>query len=340
MKPLLIRLGMALARPYYAGVGSILALHRVVPEGQRSKLSENSALEITPEGLDAAIRYLKARGYFFPTMDELPGLLASGRKRNKFICFTFDDGYKDTAVHAYPVLKRHQVPFSVNITTSYADQRGLLWWYVLEQLFERGAHLRAVLRSGPREFRLTGLAEKESAYAAIALETRSMDQARRDEFIGGLATQAGLDAHEVSNRYLMDWAQIEQLAQDRLVTIGAHSMNHFTLNKLDEASVRAEIMDSRRLIESRLRRPVQHFAYPFGGVNAVGPREFQIARSCGFTTMVTTRCANLFPAHAAHLHCLPRLTLSGNYPAVARMARLESGWVPAVSFRGKRVITT
>jgi peptidoglycan/xylan/chitin deacetylase (PgdA/CDA1 family) len=46
---------------------------------------------------------------------------------------TFDDGYRDNAAFAYPVLKRHAAPFTVYVTTGFADATAPLWWLDLEE---------------------------------------------------------------------------------------------------------------------------------------------------------------------------------------------------------------
>ena len=98
------------------------------------------------------------------------------------------------------------------------------------------------------------------------------------------------------------------------------------------------MIDARAELEAKLDRPVPHLAYPFGGANAVGRREFDIARAADFTTATTTRCGNLFHEHAWNLQALPRLGLSGNYPPLLRLRKLESGLVPAKENEWKRVV--
>ena len=62
LKSLLIRAAMRAAKPVYGGIGSIHVLHRIVPESGRSHAGlDNSALEITPDDLDAMLRWMKAR---------------------------------------------------------------------------------------------------------------------------------------------------------------------------------------------------------------------------------------------------------------------------------------
>ena len=62
----------------------------------------------------------------------------------------------------------------------------------------------------------------------------------------------------------MSWDELRELAQDPLVTIGAHTKSHFALAKLPEADTRAEIADSVARIERELGRPCRHFSYPYG----------------------------------------------------------------------------
>jgi len=46
--------------------------------------------------------------------------------------------------------------------------------------------------------------------------------------------------------------------------VGSHSLNHLDLTKLDPDKQRAEIVESRQLLEQELGIPILTFAYPFG----------------------------------------------------------------------------
>ena len=111
----------------------------------------------------------------------------------------------------------------------------------------------------------------------------------------------------------MGWDELATLAADPLVTIGAHTVNHPILTKLDDKAVRAELGSSRDVIEAALGVRPAHLAYPVGDRTAAGPREFQIAADLGFKTAVTTRPGVVFREHAEHLTALPRISLNGNF---------------------------
>jgi len=87
----------------------------------------------------------------------------------------------------------------------------------------------------------------------------------------------------------------------------------------------AEVETARRELAAQLGREVRHFAYPFGGANAVDEREFALVRQFGFATMLTTRAGNLTRDHTAQSDRLPRLTISGNYPVLKVLRMAESG---------------
>jgi peptidoglycan/xylan/chitin deacetylase (PgdA/CDA1 family) len=50
--------------------------------------------------------------------------------------------------------------------------------------------------------------------------------------------------------------------------IGSHSLTHVNLTTLDDARLRAEIVDSRKRLAALLGIPILSFAYPFGDVSA------------------------------------------------------------------------
>src|SRR3954468_17190165 len=120
-----------LARPFGRGIGAILAFHRVRPP-RSDAFQPNRHLEITPEFLAAALRKLKAGGIEIISIDEAHRRLVDRDFRRRFAVLTFDDGYRDNFTHAWPILNRSRVPFTLYAASAFADGEGLLWWAALE----------------------------------------------------------------------------------------------------------------------------------------------------------------------------------------------------------------
>jgi len=124
----------------------------------------------------------------------------------------------------------------------------------------------------------------------------------------------------------MDWDELSQMAADPLCTIGAHTVNHPMLKKIsDDASVRAEMEQSRAVLDAALGTRPEHIAYPVGDPTSAGPREFRIAAELGFKTGVTTRPGVLFKVHRDHLLALPRISVNGEFQQQRYLKVLMSG---------------
>ena len=59
---------------------------------------------------------------------------------------------------------------------------------------------------------------------------------------------------------------LEQLCElaERGVEIGAHSIGHVDLTQLSDLELEQELSGCKAVLEEHARRPVEHFAYPFG----------------------------------------------------------------------------
>jgi peptidoglycan/xylan/chitin deacetylase (PgdA/CDA1 family)/O-antigen ligase len=62
----------------------------------------------------------------------------------------------------------------------------------------------------------------------------------------------------------MTWAQLRDVVQDGLMTVGSHTHRHVNLGSVDEPEAVEEMRRSKGLIEERLAVPCRHFAYPWG----------------------------------------------------------------------------
>lgn len=106
-------------------VGEVWMLHRVVE--QRSVNPEQRDLEVTPAWLEQKINDYRVKGWKFVSIYKLP-------KKGKWVCITFDDGYRDNYTLAYPLLKQLDVPFAVYVSTGFLDNHNEMWWYPGQQL--------------------------------------------------------------------------------------------------------------------------------------------------------------------------------------------------------------
>jgi peptidoglycan/xylan/chitin deacetylase (PgdA/CDA1 family) len=53
------------------------------------------------------------------------------------------------------------------------------------------------------------------------------------------------------------------------VGFGAHSVSHPRLSRIEAASARQEVADSKARLEAILQAPVPHFCYPYGDYDAL-----------------------------------------------------------------------
>jgi len=322
---------------FVGGVGAILTLHHVRPQ-RRDRFQPNRLLEVTPQFLARVAGMLLRSGLDLISLDAMYRRLNEGDFRRRFICLTIDDGYRDALEYAYPILKEHEIPFAIYVATSFADRLGELWWLVLEAVIARNAHVDLVMDGEDRRFECGTVEQKRETYDAIygwLRRLKTEDELRA--VVRELGARYHVDVGAFCRDLCMSWQELEQIAADPLVTIGAHTVNHVMLAKVSATAARTEMEMSRRVIEAALTIPVEHLCYPVGDATSAGPREFMLAAELGFKTAVTTRPGVLYPEHRDHLMALPRISINGEYQQMRYLQVLMSGAATAVWNRFRRV---
>jgi peptidoglycan/xylan/chitin deacetylase (PgdA/CDA1 family) len=302
------------------GLGAILMFHHVRPSVPKA-FDPHRILEITPEFFDAVLSHVKARGYDIIPLDAVAARIAQPQPNRPFVVLTFDDGYRDNAEHALPVLKRHDAPFTVYATTGFAEATAPLWWTDLESIVEQEAPITVAGKT----YSFSNNAERMAAFKAIYSHLRVQPGRGLQEMVAALAQEAGIQTLERTRRLCLDWDGLRKLAAEPLCTIGSHTLTHPLLAMLDQDDARYEMLQSKTKLENELQQAVKHFAYPVGDNVAAGPREFALASELGFATGVTTRPGVIFAELAPHLHVLPRLSVNGLYQSIADFDVLLSG---------------
>lgn len=323
----------------WGGVGVIFTLHHVRSARDRPAFAPNRILEVTPKFLDQTLQQVKDCGYDIVSLDEARRRLVKSDKRNKFVSFTLDDGYQDNYANAQPIFSRHNVPFTIYVTTGLTDGSAVLWWRHLENVIRDEQEFVVRLEASKLRFRTVTTRQKYQAFQSIYWLLRPLPHNEQYRIIRRILDDYHIDSVEMCRQQAMTWEMIKDLSKNGLATIGAHTQNHYSLSKLPQPDMIEEADASRRIIAERIGRVPEHFAYPFGDRASAARREFDAMRELGFQTATTTRKGLLFSEHADHLHALPRISLNGDYQ-MRRYVRLFLGGAPfALSQRFNRLDT-
>lgn len=241
-------------------LGEILMLHRVVR--LKSILEDNRSLEITPAFLEQTILKYQSKGYRFVSLDDIHEQISQKKKlKQKFVCFTFDDGYIDNYEVAYPILKKYNCPFTIFITTDFPDKKALLWWYVLEDFLLQNKRL--ILGDGSR-YDCSTVELKNQVFQQVKQKIFSSQETNTKLFLEQLFKNYDFSFTSQINTTSLSWEQIKILSEDSLCTIASHTISHPVLTTLPDENITFELKKSKEIIESHINKSVEHFAFPYG----------------------------------------------------------------------------
>jgi O-antigen/teichoic acid export membrane protein/peptidoglycan/xylan/chitin deacetylase (PgdA/CDA1 family) len=316
-----------LLAPWTSGQGGILLFHRVcTPRPDDIGLR---SLSVTPENFRVVVQTLVQRGYQFLSMTELVARLNdAAAPRTKFVCLTFDDGFADTYLEAFPICREFGVPMTVYLASGFIKREFPMWSFGLEAAITANERIEFPWEGTSLRFTTITTAEKQQAYFAILsrLVTASPEKIRR--VCNEVGTRYGIDFMALSDRQALSEGMIREMHDSGLVEFGAHGVHHLYLSHLDDASIRHEMWQSKLDCEAIVGCEVSHFAFPYGDRHSAGPREARLCRELGFKSAVTTECNTLFASDRDRLWSLPRLTYNGNYQDAPLLDLMLSGAVP------------
>jgi peptidoglycan/xylan/chitin deacetylase (PgdA/CDA1 family) len=306
------------------GAGVVMRFERVRPR-RRARFQPLKSGEITPKFLDRTIRALKRWKYDIVSMDEVCRRAVTLARPGRFVCLTFDGGYKDLITSAYPVLFRHGIPFTVYLPTAFPDGLGEAWWLALEEVIARERRISLMMDRNERHFNIASASEKYQLYAFLEGWMRSLTPSDLSTSIRDLCERYSVDLAAVSREASMDWDDLAELAADPLVTFGSATVNYPILSNLRDPDALREMTMGRAVAEAAFRRDVGHFAFPFGDRGAWRRQHAVMAAEAGFASAASALSGVVEAEGRTNLHALPRIAWDGRQRSLRAMRVMLSG---------------
>ncbi len=230
----------------------------------------NGELYVPPTHLRQRLRYLREHHYNVLPVANACEKLTEGTLPPRSVAITFDDGARDFASTALPILREFNVPATVYLTTYYADVRLPVFDVVLPYVLWRGRHVRVDLNSFcERNEPLWAQTPSERANATRVLHAfaadRGLDAIGKNSLVAHVAAHVGVEYGEVVASgvfQIMAPNEIRALPAD-LVDVQLHTHRHRTPRNR-ELFMRELRDNASRIRELRDAERLDHFCYPGG----------------------------------------------------------------------------
>jgi len=225
--------------------------------------------------------------YHVISIETLIKNLAKGTLVPGSVCITFDDGYRDNFVIAFPILKSLNLPATIFLATDFIGTGKILWYDRVLQAF-KDCKLREfnIPEAGLYHKQLT-VKNNELHPAFEVLEwLKGFSPAERNQKVEKLFITLGLEKEPMCD-LMLNWDEVRAM-QKQGITIGAHTCSHPILSTISDQENEFEILGSQKIIEKEIGVPVLHFAYPNGRISDYGNAAKLALKKGNFDCALTT----------------------------------------------------
>ena len=227
----------------WKGGYQILTYHRVLPAWDPLAIAPVAAADFTRQ------MKLLRDCYRVVPLEALMAELDAGKLRPGTVCVTLDDGYRDNAEMALPILKAYGIPATIFLATDFIGGGGSLWYDKVLQAFRQTARPDFALpAAGMARQSLRDLPGRFHPSHAVLEWLKDSPPAEREAKMR-LVYQALDLAGEPRCDLMLDWDQVRAM-RGQGISFGAHTCSHPILSTLGPEANEAEIAGSKAAIDT------------------------------------------------------------------------------------------
>jgi peptidoglycan/xylan/chitin deacetylase (PgdA/CDA1 family) len=249
---------------------AILMYHQVLDVEHNRENHLPSGMLTFEDTFDKQMKYLK-KHFNVTALDELVGCLRDRKNPPaRSVAITFDDGWRDNYLFAFPVLKKYGLPATIFLSTDYIDTSRVFWFHAVNLILRAGALSSQKMTEILNGFEQISQEEKKAVVESLAFADAFVEKLKKiephiqEKIIVEMIKKSGIQMSGTNRRrWMLDWDEIKQMAENK-ISFGSHAGSHRILTHLDSGEIKTELIESKGAIEEKTKGPVSCFAYPNG----------------------------------------------------------------------------
>jgi len=253
----------------------ILTYHRVVSSKELDKYYIQPGMYVKSDTFEMQMKFLKDHFVTLP-FAELLHVWRQGEMdgKKRYCVITFDDGWLDNYVYAYPILKKYSLPATIFLTTSYIGTSQWFWPDKMSFLLQSycgnnmpvnpHGHIKDLVK----RYSWLNIDRKKIRSNAVGTvienaikKCKELSENDINNIIVGLSES--LQALPPDDRLLLDWKEVKEMSNHG-ISFGSHTSSHRILTKLSSTELQKELSESRSMLGKMKINHIPVFCYPNG----------------------------------------------------------------------------
>ena len=242
---------------------TVINYHRIDDPYREGFDSFKPNASATPQDFDRQLDYL-AEWFNVVSLKDIVEWLDGHKDLPPYAALiTFDDGYLDNYTSAVPLLRKHNFPALIFLTTGHIGTDAPFYWDMAAYCFAHTQNDHLTFPDGRVEG-WSNQVERDQVSKNWIEFMKILPQAEKQSYVENLPILLGVSIPEgFFQRLMMNWDQVREMQKDG-IEFGAHTMHHPILTRVSLEEAREEVVGSKTRIEAELGVPVLGFAYPNG----------------------------------------------------------------------------
>jgi peptidoglycan/xylan/chitin deacetylase (PgdA/CDA1 family) len=236
---------------------AVLTYHRVDEPAARPDLYPN-LIGATPAEFASQMECIAEHFQAVSLQEVLDAVQRGNSLPPNAVLITFDDAYQDFADHAWPVLRKLQLPVTMFVPTAYPDQTRSFWWDRVYSAISQTGEPEIPTPRGTLPLRTPE--QKRQAIRSLTSSIKSLPDSEAQSLVTELCSKLNAVPPRPS---VMGWNQLRELAADG-VTLAPHTRLHPLLNRVRPDRFEAEIAGSFVDLQREVGKILPVLAYPSG----------------------------------------------------------------------------
>jgi peptidoglycan/xylan/chitin deacetylase (PgdA/CDA1 family) len=267
----------------------ILTYHRVLSKKELSEQFVQPGMYVHDDVFEMQMQFLREHFEILP-FSELLSLWKSKLwdKRTRYCVITFDDGWLDNYLYAYPILKKYRIPATIFLPTGFIGTKEWFWPDRMGYLLNRDVKARG---RQPLDFLWDRYPQLKRAHGdrieqidSIIEMCKGLPEEEIRRMIEEMSRELGLDSPP--GRLVINWNEVEEMSTSS-VSFGSHSTTHKILTKLSKQEIQDELEVSFKALQRQKITTIPVFCYPNGNFNRDIADQVKAA---GYQAAVTVQC--------------------------------------------------